>query len=135
VPVDILRNFLIDGPPVVLYNVFVTDSFVSTIPVDRIAEFCKRWKIQELALFGSALRDDFRPDSDLDLIATFAADADWSLLDHVQMQLELERLFCRHVDLISRRALEQSQNWLLREEILRTARILFQSGEVTRAAR
>ncbi len=115
--------------------VFVTDSFVSTIPADEIAEFCERWKIQELAVFGSALRDDFRPDSDLDLMATFAADADWSLLDHVQMQLELERLFHRHVDLISRRALEQSQNWLLREELLTIARTLFQSREAARAAR
>ncbi len=113
----------------------MTDSFVSTLPADQIAEFCKRWKIQELALFGSALRDDFRPDSDLDLVATFAADADWSLLDHIQMQFELQRLFQRNVDLISRRALEQSQNWLLREEIFKTARVLFQSREATRAPR
>lgn len=115
--------------------VFVTDSFVSTIPTHEIAEFCKQWKIEELALFGSALRDDFRADSDLDLMATFASGADWTLLDHIQMQLELERLLHRHVDLISRRALEQSQNWLLREEIFKTARVLFQSHEATRAAR
>ncbi len=115
--------------------VFVTDTFVSTVAAEKIAEFCTRWKIRELALFGSALRDDFRTDSDLDFIATFAADADWSLLDHVQMQLDLERLFQRHVDLISRRALEKSQNWLLREEILKTARVLFQSREARRAAR
>ncbi len=119
----------------VLYNALVTDSFFSTVPVDKVADFCRRWKIQELALFGSALRENFRADSDLDFMATFAADADWSLLDHVQMQLELERLFHRPVDLISRRALEQSHNRLLREEILGTARILFQTHEATRAAR
>lgn len=113
----------------------VINRFVSTIPVDKIAEFCQQWKIQELALFGSALRDDFRPDSDLDIVVTFAKDADWGLLDHVQMQLELQRLFNRNVDLISRRALEHSQNWLLREEILKTARVLFSSREATHAAR
>jgi predicted nucleotidyltransferase len=105
----------------------VINHFVSTIPVDKIAEFCQRWKIRELAMFGSALRDDFHLDSDLDLVVTFAGDADWSLLDHIQMQLELERLFERHVDLISRRALEHSQNRLLRDEILKTARVMFSS--------
>jgi len=49
------------------------------VPIDRIAEFCRRWKITELALFGSVLRDDFRPDSDVDVLVTFAPDAPWSL--------------------------------------------------------
>ncbi len=113
----------------------VVNNFVSTVPRDKIAEFCTRWKIQELALFGSVLRDDFRPDSDLDFVVTFAADADWGLLDHIQMQLELQRLLDRDVDLISRRGLEHSQNWLFREEILKTAQVLFSSREVTYAAR
>ena len=112
----------------------VISNFVSTAPNEKIAEFCKRWRIQELALFGSALRDDFRPDSDLDFVVAFAADTDWGLLDHIQMQLELQRLFNRNVDLISRRALERSQNWLLREEILSTAQVLFRSREATHAA-
>lgn len=111
----------------------VINNFVSTVPSDKIAEFCKRWKIQELAFFGSALRDDFRPDSDLDIVVAFAADTDWGLFDHIQMQLELQRLFNRNVDLISRRALEHSQNWLLREEILDTAQVLFRSRKATHA--
>lgn len=86
-------------------------------------------------MFGPALRDDFRLDSDLDLIVTFAGDANWGLLDHSQMQLELERLFERHVDLISRRALEHSQNRLLRDEIPKTARVMFSSHEATHVAR
>ncbi len=61
------------------------------------------WKILKLVLFGSALGENSRPDSDLDLLVTFTADADWGLLDHVQMQLEYQRLFEREVDLISRR--------------------------------
>lgn len=100
----------------------------------ELAEFCKRWSICELALFGSALRDDFRPDSDLDILVTYAPDADWSLLDHLQMQLELQHLFQRDVDLISKRALEHSTNWVRREEILQTAQILF-SEEAAYATR
>jgi predicted nucleotidyltransferase len=106
------------------------DMSTITIPLTdkEIGDFCKRWKIRELALFGSALRDDFRPDSDLDILVTFAPDADWGLLDHIQMQLELQRLFQRDVDLISKRALERSTNWVRREEILKTAQILFSEG-------
>lgn len=98
---------------------------ISTIPSNEIAEFCKRWRIRELALFGSALRDDFRQDSDLDILVTFALNADWGLLNHVQMQLELEKIFQRSVDLISKRALERSTNWVLCEEVLKTTQILF----------
>lgn len=100
-------------------------NFTTAYPADKIAEFCERWKIRELALFGSALRDDLGPNSDVDMLATFAADADWGLLDHVRMQQELESLLKRPVDLISKRALERSQNWLRREEILKTAQVLF----------
>jgi predicted nucleotidyltransferase len=101
---------------------------VSTITLPftaEIAAFCKRWKINELALFGSALREDFRAESDLDILVTFAPNADWGLLDHVQMQLELEKIFQRSVDLISKRALERSTNWIRREEILKTAQIVY----------
>jgi predicted nucleotidyltransferase len=105
----------------------------TAIPTDEITEFCRRWKIRELALFGSALRDDFHPDSDLDILVGFAPDADWGLLDHIQMQLELQVLFRRSVDLITRRALERSQNWLRREEIFNTAQILFSEQGVLHA--
>lgn len=105
------------------------------IPSGEIAGFCRRWSIQELALFGSALRKDFRPDSDLDVLVTFAADAEWGLLDHVCMQQELQTLLRRNVDLISRRALEQSENWIRRQEILATARVLFSDRGAVHAAR
>ncbi|HLQ26492.1 MAG TPA: nucleotidyltransferase family protein [Acidiferrobacterales bacterium] len=92
-----------------------------TIDPDSIANFCRRWKITELSLFGSVLRADFRPDSDIDLLASFAPDADWSLLDHAAMQEELSVLLNRKVDLVSRRAIERSGNWIRRESILSTA--------------
>jgi predicted nucleotidyltransferase len=99
--------------------------------MDKIAKFCQRWKIRELALFGSALRDDFGPDSDLDILVTFDADAEWGLFDHIKMQQELQALLQRNVDLISKRALARSQNWLRRQEILNTAQVLFSEQEAT----
>lgn len=88
---------------------------------EKIAEFCQRWKITEFALFGSVLRDDFRPDSDVDILVTFAPDADWSLFDHVDVEEELSAILGRNVDVVSRRAIERSENWIRRKAILSTA--------------
>ena len=109
-------------------------SFIVTIPRDEIAAFCQRWKIRELALFGSVLRDDFGPDSDVDVLVTFDEDAGWGLFDHVQMQHELQVLLRRSVDLISKRAVERSQNWLRRQQILDTAQVLFSVQEAIDAS-
>jgi len=103
------------------------------VPDKALAAFCERWQIRELALFGSALRHDFRADSDIDLLVTFTDDAAWGLLAHIQMQQELETLLQRPVDLISRRALEQSPNWLRRQAILDTAQVLYLSDEAQHA--
>jgi len=94
----------------------------------QLAGFCRRWRISEFALFGSVLRDDFDADSDLDVLVTFAPDADWSLLDHVQMEQELETLIGRPVDLLSRRSVERSHNWLRRHAILSTAQVVYEAG-------
>ena len=72
---------------------------------DEIAALCRRWKVDELALFGSVVRGDFRPDSDIDVLVTFAPDAAWSLWDLMDMKEELEALFGREVDLVEKRAL------------------------------
>ena len=88
---------------------------------EKIAEFCQRWKITELSFFGSALRDDFRPDSDVDILVTFTPDAEWGLFDHVHMEDELSAMLGRKVDLVSRRAIERSANWIRRKAILGTA--------------
>jgi predicted nucleotidyltransferase len=108
---------------------------IAAVPDSEIARFCQRWRIRELALFGSALHGDFGPDSDVDVLVTFSPEAEWGLLEHVQMQQELQSLFQRKVDLISRRALERSRNWLLRREILNTAETLFPQQKATYAAR
>ena len=84
----------------------------------RIADFCRRWRIVELSLFGSVLRDDFRPDSDIDVLVSFAPDARWTLFDVGHMEEELERLFGRKVDLVERRAVERSENYIRRRLIL-----------------
>jgi predicted nucleotidyltransferase len=91
------------------------------IPTERVAEFCRRWKIAELRAFGSVLREDFRPDSDLDLLVRFGPDADWSLMDHVAMEEELACIVGRKVDLVSQRAIERSSNWIRRNAILESA--------------
>ena len=88
---------------------------------ERLTAFCQRWRIAELAFFGSVLRDDFRPDSDVDVLVTFAPDAPWGLLDFVAMQEELSAILGRRVDLVSRRAVEKSDNWIRREAILGSA--------------
>lgn len=95
------------------------------IPKTQIADFCHRWHITEFAIFGSALRDDFRPDSDIDVLVTFAPEAAWSLLDHVTMQDELETIFGRKVDLLSRRGVERSRNYLRRQAILDSAEVVY----------
>jgi predicted nucleotidyltransferase len=94
-------------------------------PRNQIADFCQRWHIIELALFGSVLRDDFRPDSDLDILVTFAPEANWSLLDHLRMEQELAGLLNRKIDLFTKRAVEQSHNWMRRREILNTAQVIY----------
>ncbi len=91
------------------------------LPRDQIADFCRRWKITEFSLFGSVLRDDFRPDSGIDVLVSFAPDARWSLFDFFGMGEELEALLGRKVDMLTRSAVEQSYNWIRRKEILRTA--------------
>jgi predicted nucleotidyltransferase len=91
------------------------------IPKEKIEDFCRKWKIVELSLFGSVLRDDFRPNSDVDFLVTFSPDAEWSLLDHMSMEEELSAIFGRKVDLVSRRAIERSQNYIRRKVILETA--------------
>ena len=95
-----------------------------SIDREKIAEFCRRWKITEFALFGSVLREDFRPDSDVDVLVTFAPSAEWSLFDMVYMQGELEKIFRRKVDLVSRRGVEGSRNYLRRKAILSSAEII-----------
>jgi len=92
------------------------------IPRKKIAEFCRRWEVTEFSLFGSVLRNDFRPDSDVDVLVTFAPNVEISLFDLVQMKLDLEKIFHRPVDVIEKDALE---NPFRKREILRTAQVVY----------
>jgi len=95
------------------------------LPRDVITGFCRKWKIDVFAVFGSVLRCDSGPDSDLDVLVSFSPDADWGLLDHLQMERELVALLNRKVDLLTRQAVEQSRNWMRREAILSTAEVIY----------
>ncbi|MHB9035845.1 MAG: nucleotidyltransferase family protein [Armatimonadota bacterium] len=97
------------------------------IPLDaaRIANFCEKWKIVEFALFGSVTRADFRSDSDVDVLVTFAEDAQWTLLDHVEMQDELSGVLARKVDLVSKKGIVRSANYIRREAILNSAEVVY----------
>jgi len=95
------------------------------LPTDKIAAFCRTWKVSEFSVFGSALRGDFRRDSDIDVLIAFLPDAEWSLLDHAQMQQELETILGRAVDLVSRRGVERSHNPIRRQAILSSAESVY----------
>jgi uncharacterized protein len=88
------------------------------ISMDIVAAFCRRWKIAEFALFGSILRDDFRPDSDVDVLVTFATGASWRFYDLLTMKEELEVMFGCPVDLVEKRLVECSENNIRRKHIL-----------------
>lgn len=92
------------------------------IPRHRIADLCCRWKIEELSLFGSALRDDFRPDSDVDVLVVFSRDAPWSLFDLLDLESELENLVGRKVDLVEKAAL---RNPFRRQAILSSRKVIY----------
>ena len=92
---------------------------------ERIAEFCERWKIVEFSFFGSVLRQDFKPSSDVDVLVRFASDAEWSLFDLVSMQEELNVILNRPADLVSRAGLEQSRNFIRKQAILGEAELYY----------
>ncbi|MBU4374114.1 MAG: nucleotidyltransferase family protein [Candidatus Methanoperedenaceae archaeon] len=95
------------------------------IPKEKIAEFCRKWKIREFALFGSVLREDFRPDSDIDVLVTFSKDARHTLFDLVHMENELKEIFGREVDIVSRRGIEASRNYIRKNTILNSAEAVY----------
>jgi len=95
------------------------------LPIQEIGEFCQKWGIVELALFGSVLREDFRPDSDIDVLVTFARGARWQLADLMRLEDELGAILGRRVDLVERDAVERSENYIRRRHILRSAEPIY----------
>jgi len=96
-----------------------------SIPYGEVMRFCRRWQIIRLALFGSVLREDFRPDSDIDMLATFAPESLHTLLDLVQMESDLSHIFGRRVDLGEREAVESDTNLMRRQSILSSQQVIF----------
>lgn len=130
----ILRESLIDylrrrGASVVLHGDELTITKVNvTLDLEKIKEFCERWGVEELALFGSVLREDFGPQSDVDVLVRFSPEANVSLLSYMEMVHELEGLFGRKVDLVTGRSIEESQNPIRRQEILSTAEVIYETA-------
>jgi predicted nucleotidyltransferase len=95
-----------------------------TLPQKKIAAFCHKWKISEMSLFGSVLSEDFRPDSDIDVLVSFKDDAGWGLFDLVDMRDELEGIFLRKVDLVEKEAL---RNPFRQQRILSGKKVIYAS--------
>ncbi len=98
---------------------------ILNIQDERLKEICKRYLIKELAIFGSALKEDFNDSSDVDLLYTFQDTANHSLFDVVKIKEEFEKLFGRSVDLLSRRAIERSRNEFRKKAILANTKIIY----------
>jgi uncharacterized protein len=95
------------------------------IDKDKLREFCRKWKVTEFALFGSATRPhEFKADSDVDVLVSYAPDSPWSFSEFIDMKDELEAMFGHDVDLLTRDGVERMRNYLRRNEILGTAVLL-----------
>lgn len=95
------------------------------LPMEQIETFCKKWNVREFSLFGSVLTDNFRPDSDIDVMVEFKPKARRSLFDMVSMNDELKTIFGRDVDLMTRQAIEQSRNYIRRKSILTSMEVVY----------
>jgi uncharacterized protein len=102
---------------------------MANIPVDKktIKIFCNRWRISELAFFGSVLREDFRTGSDIDVLVQFHPESEHTLFDLVRMQEELSGILGRNVDLVPRSGIESSRNHFRKNEILNSAKVFYEA--------
>ena len=94
------------------------------IPKKKLNAFCQKWGVIESGIFGSALREDFNAESDVDVLVSFGSDAQISLFDLAQMQIELEELFKRPVDIVEKEGL---RNPFRRQEILNAVKVIYNS--------
>ncbi len=96
-----------------------------TLDMEKIEVFCKKWKIVEFSLFGSVLTNDFRPDSDVDVMVKFAPEANVGLFEMVDVEDELAAIIGRNVDIVTRPAVERSENYIMRRSILSGTRTFY----------
>jgi uncharacterized protein len=97
-----------------------------TLPIDPIAELCRKYGVRELSVFGSLLRDDFRPDSDIDFLVVFGDDDLGPWMGKLfNMEDELRNIRGRDVDLVPKESVVQSENWIRRNHILSTAQVIY----------
>ena len=95
------------------------------IPKDALAAFCRKHGIKRLSIFGSALREDFGPESDIDVLVEFEPGRIPGLFGVAGMESELSELFGRDVDLVTRSEVEESRNYIRRESILASTEVVY----------
>jgi predicted nucleotidyltransferase len=95
------------------------------VPRLEVERFCKRWKIVKFSFFGSVLRKDFNANSDIDVLVEFSNNVSWSLLDHAAMEEELSEIFNRQVDIVNKKVVKNSRNWIRKQNILESARVYY----------
>ena len=108
------------------------------VPEAALADYCRKWRIRRLEVFGSILRDDYGSESDVDFLVTFDSEARMSLMTLVRAEEELAGIVGRSVDLVEREPIEKSRNWMLRRMILDGTQPLFVDGcclDITKASR
>lgn len=91
----------------------------------QIEQFCEKWRVEELSLFGSVIREDFNSESDVDVLISFLPDAKWTLFDHVDMKEDLKSIFSRNIDLVTKKAVERSRNTVRKNSIISSAKQVY----------
>ena len=109
-----------------LTNLDTTTQRRFKVSSDEMSVFCRKWGIVSMALFGSILRPDFKQDSDIDLLIAFSSEARQGFLTLAKIKHELESMIGRSVDVSVKESIEESNNWIRRQEILATAQMIYE---------
>ncbi|MFH0981369.1 MAG: nucleotidyltransferase domain-containing protein, partial [Planctomycetota bacterium] len=96
------------------------------LPIEAIAELCRKYQVEELSVFGSVLRGDFRPNSDVDFLVTFKNNDYGPWMGKLtEMEQELASILGRTVDLVDKVGIRHSRNWIRRKAILESAQVIY----------
>ncbi|AFZ33821.1 DNA polymerase beta domain protein region [Stanieria cyanosphaera PCC 7437] len=99
---------------------------ILNLETEQLKKICQQWQIVELALFGSVLREDFNSNSDIDVLVSFSEDAKITFFDLDILEQQLSKLFNRSVDVVTKRSIEQSHNWIRKKNILENTKIIYE---------